>query len=167
MYKDDNRNVKPHTIKKGDQVLMRQNMTKTQSRYDPRPFKVDEVHGSQITVSRDGSKKTRDAQKLKKVKKSTENCYIQQRCPRVLYADNDIDYSVSTNVTSNNNTQTLIEATQVNNQAQTNGRPATTIQRRQSRTGDYPNGHLDPNIDINLPRSQRSRQKPEIYQAGL
>ena len=77
MYKDDNRNVKPHTIKKGDQVLMRQNMTKTQSRYDPRPFKVDEVHGSQITVSRDGSKKTRDAQKLKKVNKSTENCYKQ------------------------------------------------------------------------------------------
>ena len=66
-YKDSKRYVKPHVIKTGDQVLLKQKATKRHPPYDPDPYTVTEIHGHQITACRGGEQKTRDAQKWKKV----------------------------------------------------------------------------------------------------
>ena len=67
MYKDSNRNVKPHSIKEGDLVLLKRKSTKRDSPYDPDPFLVTSVWGTQIQGERQGKKKTRDAQRWKKL----------------------------------------------------------------------------------------------------
>ena len=67
-YKDLKANVRPHTITVGDKVLLLQTTTKQRPWYDPLPYHVTRVQGTQITVSReDGKTLTRDAQRLKKV----------------------------------------------------------------------------------------------------
>ena len=68
MYKDRGRFVKPHNIKIGDKVLLKQKSTKKKPPYDPEPFQVVDVQGTQITVKRNGGILIRDSQKLKKVK---------------------------------------------------------------------------------------------------
>ena len=64
--KDSNRNVREHEIVQGDSVLLRRESTKHKSRYDPDPYVVVRVEGSQIVGERDGRTKARDAQKWKK-----------------------------------------------------------------------------------------------------
>jgi len=64
-YKDAKSYVKPHTIEINDQVLLKQQQTKSNSPYDPEPYKVVEINGHQITADRKGSTLTRDAQKWK------------------------------------------------------------------------------------------------------
>ena len=66
-YKDSSRNVKPHSIKEGDLVLLKRKTTKRDSPYDPDPFLVTSVWGTQIQGERHGKKKTRDAQRWKKL----------------------------------------------------------------------------------------------------
>ena len=67
-YKDNKRNVKPHSIQEGDTVLLRRKSTKANSPYDPKPFDVTKVRGTQITAERGREVKTRDAQRWKKVR---------------------------------------------------------------------------------------------------
>ena len=66
-YKDARANVKLHTIKEGDQVLLERRSSKQTSPYRPDAFKVTEVHGTQITAKRGEEIKIRDSQKFKKV----------------------------------------------------------------------------------------------------
>ena len=66
--KDGKIYVKKHTIQVGDQVLKAREQTKNKSPYEPEPFTVVSVHGSQITAARGTEVKTRDSQKFKKVR---------------------------------------------------------------------------------------------------
>ena len=66
-YKDNHRNVKPHTIAIGDRVLLKQKSTKKHPPHDPDPYSVVDVQGTQITAVRHGATKTRDSQRFKKV----------------------------------------------------------------------------------------------------
>ena len=62
VYKDKPPYVKSHTIRVGDKVLLRQKSTKRDPPYDPEPYTVVDVHGTQITGDRGrGVKKTRDS----------------------------------------------------------------------------------------------------------
>ena len=66
--KDKGRYVREHNIGVGDLVIAKRKATKHESPYDPKPYKVYEVHGTQIKAMReDGKRKTRDSQKWKKV----------------------------------------------------------------------------------------------------
>ena len=66
--KDKGRYVKEHNIGVGDLVIAKRKSTKHESSYDPKPYRVQEVHGTQIKARReDGKQKTRDSQKWKKV----------------------------------------------------------------------------------------------------
>ena len=67
MHEDNNRNVKPHNIRVGDLVLLKRKTTKKDSPYDPDPYLVTSVWGTQIQGERHGKKKTRDAQRWKKL----------------------------------------------------------------------------------------------------
>ena len=74
-YKDNKQYVKPHQIKIGDQVLLKQKSTKRHPPYDPDPYTVTTIRGHQITACRGSQKKTRDAQKWKKVSIRTPTNY--------------------------------------------------------------------------------------------
>jgi hypothetical protein len=58
-YKDAN--TKPHNIKVGDQVLLLQKQSKSNPRYDPKPYKVTNIRGTQITATRGATIRKRDA----------------------------------------------------------------------------------------------------------
>ena len=66
-YKDHKSNVRPHNITTSDQVLLLQKPTKSHSRYDQDPYTVTDVHGTQITATRNGKVRKRDSKKFKKV----------------------------------------------------------------------------------------------------
>lgn len=66
-YKDAKTNVKPHSIQEGDKVLLGRKQTKLKSPYDPAPYTVIQVHGTQIVARRGEQQKTRDSQYWKKV----------------------------------------------------------------------------------------------------
>ena len=68
-------NVRPHTIQVGDNVLLKQKSTKQNPVYDPKPFTVTGVWGTQIEGTREGTTKTRDAQRWKSVKTKQRTRY--------------------------------------------------------------------------------------------
>ena len=59
--------MKPHNIQEGDKVLLGRKQTKLDSPYDPLPYTVTQVHGTQIVARRGDQQKTRDSQYWKKV----------------------------------------------------------------------------------------------------
>ena len=65
-YKDAGRYVKEHDMVVGYLVIAKRKTTKHESVYDPKPYKVIAVYGTQIKAMReDGKHKTRDSQKCK------------------------------------------------------------------------------------------------------
>ena len=66
-YKDHKSNVHPHNMTTGDQVLLLQKRTKSHSRYDPDPYTVTDVHGTQIMATRNGKVRKQDSKNFKKV----------------------------------------------------------------------------------------------------
>jgi len=84
-HKDANKTVRPHNIKVGDAVLIQRKQTKSKSRYDPDPFRVSEVRGTQITATRDHTVRTRDAQKFKKIQVANPKTYESQREPFIVH----------------------------------------------------------------------------------
>ena len=84
-YKDSKKTVRPHSIEVGDAVLLKRKQTKTTSRYDPDPFHVTEVKGTQITASREHQVRTRDAQRFKKVAIADPVSYQRQRQPLIVH----------------------------------------------------------------------------------
>ena len=90
-YKDSKANVRRHDIKVGDTVLLLQTPTKQRPWYDPSPYRVQQVLGTQITASRDHKTVTRDAQRFKKVCLGTAgtNRYKKQRYPMDLHTGDE------------------------------------------------------------------------------
>ena len=89
--KDKKAYVKPHNIHVGDQVLLSQRKTKSQPPHDPAPYTVTEIFGHQITATRDHQKKTRDAQKWKKINTKPPTNYNALRRKREEQAINNHD----------------------------------------------------------------------------
>ena len=87
-------------------VLLKQKPQKHVTPYDPEPYAVSEVHGHQITATRDSQRKTRDAQKWKKVTIRAPIDFQQVRQTEVErqlekhYDDDTID--IGTNATHHN-----------------------------------------------------------------
>ena len=51
-FKDNKKNVVEHKLEVGDRVLIKQKSSKANPPYDPDPYKIVEIHGSQIAVER-------------------------------------------------------------------------------------------------------------------
>ena len=86
-YKDSQANVKHHSIQVNDKVPLLQHQSKTKSRYDPVPYKVIKVQGTQITATRGDQVRQRDAKKFKKVYTFPPTNYRRGRCPIVAHRD--------------------------------------------------------------------------------
>ena len=90
-YKDRKATVRRHDITVGDAVLLLQTPTKLRPWYDPSPYRVEQVLGTQITASRGHKTITRDAQRFKKVCINTTgtNRYKKQRYPMELHTGDE------------------------------------------------------------------------------
>ena len=87
-YKDRRQYVKPHDFRAGDLALLAQKQTKRNPPYDPRPYRVTNIRGHQITGQRNGKLITRDAQKWKKLREKKEQ--LRRADSDSLSSDDDI-----------------------------------------------------------------------------
>ena len=71
-------------------VLLKQKSTKLHPVYDPRPYKVTNVWGTQIGATRDGATKTRDAQRWKAINIQTTRQYNKREQNSTYQTDPDI-----------------------------------------------------------------------------
>ena len=92
-YKDERHHAKPHTIKVGDSVLLKRKSAKHVTPYDPDPYTVSEVWGTQIKAERKGTGKTRDAQRWKKVTQYQHRRYRKNTPASTYLTDPDIGAS--------------------------------------------------------------------------
>ena len=67
-YKDKPNNVKEHSIKDGDKVLLLNRKKKGPFWYDPEPYTVTKIQGHQITAKRGNQVLKRDAKNFKTIK---------------------------------------------------------------------------------------------------
>ena len=77
-YKDSKANVTEHKIQVVDKVMKERKSTKYTTPYDPVPYTVIEVHGSQITARRGEEIKIRDSQRFKRVELSKRKTFRRQ-----------------------------------------------------------------------------------------
>ena len=78
-YKDNKSNVRAHTIKVGDELMLEQKSTKSKTPFDPDTFQAVAVHGSQITGRRGVELKTRDSQKWKTVNLENQKVFRRRK----------------------------------------------------------------------------------------
>ena len=72
VYDKKNR-TQEQEIKPGDMVLVKQQKTSTKPPFDPKPYQVKEVKGTQITVIRGKQQKVRSKEKVKLLRKRAEH----------------------------------------------------------------------------------------------
>lgn len=155
-YKDDKKYVKPHNIVQGDQVLLLQRKNKSTPQYDPRPFTVTHTKGSQITATRRDKVRTRDAKKFKRYNPTQPpRSYGIQRRPYRLQAD---DWEEPETVTNDRRAAPIPGMDQAHALPDPAG--GDRNQERNARQYEYPNEHLNPYPDPNLPRDARRRMPP-------
>ena len=130
-------------------------------RYDPVPYKVTKVQGTQITATRGDQIRQRDAKKFKKVYTPPPTNYRRGRWAIVAHRDTMITFDndqpannlTGTDTTTDQQPNPTPEPTQ-----QTRTTPAPRLQAQQpSDLNRHPNAHSDPHTDSALPREQRSR----------
>ena len=162
-HKDNKRYVKPHNINVGDRVLLLQKETKLNSRYDPVPYKVTVVQGTQITAVQGEKTRRRDAKHFKKIPARTKETRIvpdQGEEFEFEYTQPDLQEGPGT-PTNQQQEQPQTETLQTPQTERLQTHPLIPRPRQH----EYPNGHLEPNIDTNLPRGQRRRLKTDRYSA--
>ena len=142
------RNVREHNIQVGDEVLILQKTTKSKSWYDPDPYTVTKVQGSQITATRGEKVRVRDAQKFKKVVLQQKRNYRSQRQHPRSQEEEEVDLLSPLGRGPTTTTTTLPQP------------PAANPTQAASTINRYPNGYLvvDPTLS-----SQRRRQKPDRF----
>ena len=86
-YKDAKANTKPHNIKVGDQVLLLQKQSKTNPRYDPKPYKVTNIQRTQITAAQGAKIRKLDAQRFKVITNPVHRGCGEARYPLDLHKE--------------------------------------------------------------------------------
>ena len=74
-YADEKRKAKVKVVKPGDQIMIQQKKSTIKTPWDPKPFTVTQVKGSQVEVQRGEEIKRRALNLIKKIKfrKGAEN----------------------------------------------------------------------------------------------
>ena len=161
LYKDNKSYVKPHNINVGDRVLILQKESKLNSRYDPLPYKVTLVQGTQITAVRGEQIRRRDAKMFKKIRQRTPETHtLPDRSEEFNYTQSELQ---ECNIPPIQQQEQSLQTTPTETPSET---PQTCPLIPRTRQYNYPNGHLEPNIDIALQRCQRQRNKTERYSAA-
>ena len=164
MNKDNKRNVRPHNIHTGDTVLLLQKQSKSNPRYDPTPYEVVSVEGTQITATQGEKVRKRDAQNFKKVHLKRPTNYDHMRTLFGSHDEDQFNYDAATN---NLQHQASVQPpAPPQNEPREPPPPILPPGQRgdQSSGYQYPNGFHDPNINTHLERGQRRRVKPTRYE---
>ena len=143
--------MRPHNIEVGDQVLLLQKTTKSKPRYDPDPYTVTKVLGSQITATRGEKIRVRDSKKFKKVSLRPAKNYQSQR--QHVTAEEEAEFDLLNPI----GTPAPTAAAATNTQAAA----ANTNQAAPNINNRYPNGYLI--ADPTLNRRGRQRQQPDRF----
>ena len=146
-HKDNRKNVRTHNIRTGDAVLLQRRTTKTDSRYDPAPYKVTQQMGTQITATRGQTTLTRDSQKFKRITQPQRPNYRRQRFPLALHSDSDEPWLVP------DFRQTTSPPTKTDAAASSTTRSATTPSQSSEDIAPATNAPT-------IRRSDRARQPP-------
>ena len=169
MNKDNQRNVRPNNIHTGDTVLLLQKQSKSNPRYDPTPYEVISVEGTQITAKQREKVRKRDAQKFKKVHLKKPPNYDNMRTPFGLHDEDQFNHDAATNNLQHQASVQPPACPQNEPREQPPPPPPPPIlppgQRgNQLNIYHYPNGFHDPNINTHMERGQRRRVKPTRYE---
>ena len=70
--RDRRKTAQEKEVKAGDKVLVAQRKTTTKPPYDPKPYTVKEVKGTQVMIGREGKQKKRNLAKVKILKERPE-----------------------------------------------------------------------------------------------
>ena len=166
-YKDAKANVRPHHIRVGDKVLLLQKESKTKSRYEPDPYQVTVVQGTQITAVRGNKIRRRDAKKFKKIDIREQRNYRDAREPLDLHRGDQADFSITDSDSEETAGATAAALVHQPRGQRPETHMANPVQRRpEARHHRYPNGVLDPHVDITLNRGQRNRGQRQVYNAS-
>lgn len=95
VYADKHRRAKTKEIHPGDKVLIKQNKATLKPPYDPTPYEVTQVKGTQIIARRGKGERTRNVDKVKLVRKRPDYLRPQtgRRKPTQDSSDSEDDYS--------------------------------------------------------------------------
>ena len=89
---DSSKHAKTKEVSKGDKVLVKQKKSSINPPFDPRPYTVTEVKGTQVTATRGGKERKRNQAKMKLVKGRPAHLQPQSgRRQQVEDADSDVD----------------------------------------------------------------------------
>ena len=78
-YGDKHRRAKHTEVGVGDRVLIKQNKTTTRPPWDPAPYVVTEVRGTQVTARRGSKQRIRNIEKWKVLKERPEEITIKKK----------------------------------------------------------------------------------------
>merc|ERR1711864_42419 len=99
---DRKNRVKERHIKPGDRVLIKQEKTTVRPPYDPKPYKVTEVKGAQVTCRRGGKEKKRPKEKIKIVEERPEYLTTRGQTYRDTQIDEDIEVEINLTIEEEN-----------------------------------------------------------------
>ena len=146
-YFDKKNKAWPKKISPGDQVLVKQKKTTTSPPYNPKPFKVEEVRGNQLSLSNGEQKRVRDKNKVKALKKSRYN-FRRSKESRKNQTKNsteesDVDLEIEVTVEKPDQLEITPAAPQIENEI--NDEPSHTgVERNDDiNTEDEMNNHLE------------------------
>ena len=92
---DKTKHAKEEEIVKGNKVLVKQQKTTIKPPYDPKPYVVTEVVGTQITATREGKEIRRNKAKVKAVKDRPAHLqYLARKAIQQEYSDSDDDLDI-------------------------------------------------------------------------
>lgn len=101
LQRDRKRRGTTKTITPGDRILIKQQKTSTKPPFDPQPYTVTKVKGTQITASRGDQVKVRNAAKCKLLQARPKHLTTQHSTGSTNLPDNDSeDEDLFTKVTS-------------------------------------------------------------------
>ena len=90
-YADEKRKARPKEVKLGDQIMIQQRKSTIKTPWDPRPYTVTQVKGSQVEVKRGDEVKRRALNLIKKIKSRKG---AEKRETKEIEEDPDIDITI-------------------------------------------------------------------------
>ena len=155
---DSSKHAKTKEVMKGDKVLVKQKKSSINPPFDPRPYTVTEVKGTQVTATRGGKERKRNQAKMKVVKVRPAHLQPQSgRREQVEDSDSDVDIQLDSVDFREQEAQVR------NNLAQgleTDAGAAGGEEDQQQ--PQLQGGHAEP-VDAEVRRSDRAKRAPKRY----
>jgi transposase InsO family protein len=156
--RDSKRRAQERTVKPGDEVLVQQKKTSIQPPFDPKPYKVTEVNGSQVTATRGNKTRIRNMSKLKVVKERPDKLKVSAKY-MASDTDSDDDY-IDLKLPEQEAPKQLVNQEQKEGGQQLEEQEERRYPQRERRPNKNKND-LTPHKAVQLSPQQRRKKKAE------